>query len=117
MAGIGDQYQTQFENGITRDVTGLQGKYGIAMWNNGGRLQYKSTDVTWNQVDQILVPRGSSFEKDYPILLNREVLLVQFMINPPPIDRRAIAHTLTAQGTLISVRGGSEDTFVQVLMR
>ena len=91
--------------------------YGLQILNAVGTVTFASTDVTWNQVDAIYVQGGTTVTKTYPALLNREVLVTQMMINPPPIDRRAIAHTISVQGTRVTIGGGSEDSYGLVLMR
>lgn len=87
------------------------------IFNQGGGLSYSTDDVTWNQVDSFVVNGGEVFDTDYPVLEGREVLCVQVMIDPPPIDRRAIAHTITVTGTHVSVSGGTEKSFILVMMR
>ena len=91
--------------------------FGLGVFKAAGGLAYSSDDVTWNQVDFLLVPAGGDIWRDYPALQGREVLTVQMMIDPPPIDRKAIAHTITVSGTVVHVAGGSEKTYVMVLMR
>lgn len=91
--------------------------YGMEIYKASGLLAYSSNDVTWNQVDFFLVPGGGSVAMDYPALQGRESLAVQMMIDPPPIDRRAIAHNITISGTTVLVSGGSENIYVLVLMR
>lgn len=91
--------------------------FGMGIYSAAGALTYSSTDVTWNQVDFLNVPRGGDVWMDYPVLAGREVLTMQMMIDPPPIDRKAIAHTITVSGTVVHIAGGSENTYVLVLMR
>ena len=95
----------------------LRGTHGIEIRNAAGTVTFTSTDVTWNQVDAVYVPGGTTITKSYPVLRNRDVLVTQMMINPPPIDRRAIAHTITVQGTTVTIGGGTEDSYGLVLMR
>jgi hypothetical protein len=42
---------------------------------------------------------------------------LQLFINPPPLNRKALAHTLSKSGTTINVSGGTEDVYVLVLMK
>jgi len=91
--------------------------FGMQIFNGAGGLNYSTTDVTWNQVDMFTVPGGSSVTRTFPALQGREVLTAQVMINPPPLNRRAIAHTISVNGTRVTVSGGSEDSYVLVLMR
>ena len=91
--------------------------FGLDIYRANGRLAYSSTDVTWNQVDFFLVPANGSVQNNYPVMAGKEVIVTQIMIDPPPIDRRALAHTITVSGTLVSASGGSENCFVLVLMR
>lgn len=89
----------------------------MEIFKASGSLAYSSNDVTWNQVDFFLVPRGGDVWKNYPAIEGRESLAVQVMIDPPPIDRKAIAHNITISGTIVHVYGGSENTYILVLMR
>ena len=91
--------------------------HGLNIFNALGGLSYSSTDVTWNQVDFFYLGGGGYVNNNYPILAGREVLIVQTFINPPPLDRRAIAHYLTASGINVSGGGGSEAAYILVLMR
>lgn len=91
--------------------------FGLQILNAAGTVTFASTDVTWNQVDALYVRGGTTVTKTYPALLNREVLLTQMMINPPPIDRRAVAHSISVQGTTVTIGGGTEDSYGLVLMR
>lgn len=91
--------------------------HGIEIYNANGTLSYSTADVTWNQVDFFFVAGGGSASNTYSVLADREVMVLQIMVDPPPSDRRAIAHTITVSGTNVSVSGGSEAAFVLVLMR
>ncbi len=91
--------------------------FGLGIYKPNGVRSFSSTDVTWNQVDFFQVDGNSSAYKNYPILAGRESLLVQLMIDPPPLDRRAIAHTTSVSGTNVTVSGGSEKAYILVLMR
>ena len=91
--------------------------HGLQILNAAGTVTFASTDVTWNQVDAVYVQGGTTVTKDYPALRNREVLVTQMMINPPPIDRRAVAHSISVHGTTVTIGGGSEDSYGLVLMR
>lgn len=91
--------------------------FGLGVYKASGTLAFSSADVTWNQVDFLYVERGGDVWRDYPVLAGKEVLTAQMMIDPPPIDRKAKAHTITVSGTTVHVSGGSENTYVLVLMR
>lgn len=91
--------------------------HGIEIYNANGTLTYSTADVTWNQVDFFFVAGNGSASNTYSVLTDREVMVLQIMVDPPPSDRRAIAHTITVSGTNVSVSGGSEAAFVLVLMR
>jgi hypothetical protein len=91
--------------------------FGLDIYRASGRLAYSSVDVTWNQVDFFLVTANGSVQNSYPVLAGKEVLVTQIMIDPPPIDRRALAHTITVSGALVTASGGSENCYVLVLMR
>jgi hypothetical protein len=91
--------------------------HGIQVFNANGSLGYSTADVTWNQVDFFRVEGFSSAQRDYPVIVGREVLLLQILINPPPVDRRAVAHSLAAVGATVTASGGSEASYILVLMR
>ena len=90
---------------------------GINIYNAAGALTYSTADVTWNQVDFFQVAGGATASNVYPALAGRETLIVQVFVNPPPLTRRAVAHTATVSGTTVSVSGGSETSYILVLMR
>ncbi len=91
--------------------------YGLGVFRSNGVLAFSSDDVTWNQVDMLYCPGGSSTYRTYRMLAGREALAVQVMIDPPPLNRRAIAHTVTFSGTNVTISGGSEAAYVIILMR
>jgi hypothetical protein len=91
--------------------------FGLAVFNAAGGMTYSSDDVTWNQVDFFRVDGGSSASKDYPVLAGREVLTAQMFVNAPPTDAKATAHTVTVSGTTVSATGGSEASYILVMMR
>lgn len=91
--------------------------FGLNVFHSNGNLTFSTDDVTWNQVDFFYVAGGGSATHTYPVLDGRSVLTVQMFINPPPVDRRAVAHTVTVAGTNVSVGGGSEGEYILVLMR
>lgn len=102
---------------IINDTDLLGTSHGMEIYQASGSLAYSTNDVTWNQVDFFFVPGGGDVWKNYPALNGREPLAVQVMIDPPPLNRRAIAHTITISGTVVQVYGGSENTYILVLMR
>lgn len=89
----------------------------MQIFNGSGKNVFNSDDITWNQVDMVYVPRGGSFAQTYAALSGREKLAVQMFIDPPPIDRQAIAHTITFNGNTVVINGGSENAYVIILMR
>lgn len=91
--------------------------FGLNVFNASGGLAYSSSDVTWNQVDFFLVPANGSVTNSYSVLSGREVLTVQMFVNAPPTDRKATAHTVSVSGTTVSASGGSESSYIMVLMR
>jgi hypothetical protein len=91
--------------------------HGLELFSNAGGLVYSSQDVTWNQVDFFPVAANGSEFKNYPVLQGRAVLTVQMFVNPPPNDRKAIAHNVVVSGTSVSVSGGTESAYILVLMR
>jgi hypothetical protein len=91
--------------------------FGLAIYQGSGQLTYSSDSVTWNQVESFEVAANGSFSQSFPVLSGREVMAVQMLIDPPPINRKAIAHTISVSGTTISVSGGSERSYILVLMR
>jgi hypothetical protein len=91
--------------------------YGMNIKKSNGSLAYSTSDVTWNQVDFFMVAGGGSASYDYPVISGKEVLTTQVLVNSPPTNRRAYAHTITVSGTNVSVSGGSEAAYILVLMR
>lgn len=91
--------------------------HGLELYAANGNLTYSSADVTWNQVGFFYVTPGSPLAVDLPVIAGRQVLTQQMFIDPPPTDRKAIAHTVTVQGTQVFASGGSERAYVLVLMR
>lgn len=93
--------------------------FGLRMYRPNGLVAYDSSSVTWNQVAQLYVAGGSSGSWTYPVLINKEILVTQMLIDAPPLTRRAIAHTITTNNTngSISISGGSENANFWVLMR
>jgi len=91
--------------------------YGLNVYQQSGALTYSTTDVTWNQVDFFFVAANGSASNSYPILSGREVLTLQVLIDAPPTDRKALAHTVSVSGTTVSVTGGNENAYILVLTR
>lgn len=91
--------------------------HGINLYDANSQLIYSTTDVTWNQVDFFRVEGGSTATKSYPVIIGKESLIVQMFIDPPPTNRKALAHTVVVSNGTVSVTGGSEATYILVLMR
>ena len=93
--------------------------FGLRMYKSNGLVAYDSDSVTWNQVDQLYVAAGGSGSWTYPILIDKEILLVQMLIDAPATNRKSVAHTFTTNNTngTISISGGSENAYFWVLMR
>jgi hypothetical protein len=99
--------------------TAVLNEFGLKLYKSNGLVAYDSNSVTWNQVDQVYVAGSSSGTFTYPLLINKEILIVQMLIDPPPVDRKAVAHNITTNNTtgVISISGGSENAYFWVLMR
>lgn len=91
--------------------------FGFNLFSNTSALVFSTDDITWNQVDFFSVAGYSNTNVSYSVLANKEVLTLQILINAPPTDRKAVAHTITVSGTAINVSGGSESAYILVLMR
>jgi len=94
--------------------------YGIQIFSpktTARQIIYNTNAVTWNQVDIFTVAGGDSVTKDYSFLSGREIKVQQILLNAPPVDRKAVAHTCAVLGTLVRVSGGSETAQILVLMR
>lgn len=104
---------------ILTELTGppAPSAFGMQVFAESGLLTYSTDDVTWNQVDFFFVAGNGTASHTYAVLSGREALVVQLLVNAPPADRRAIAHTITVTSTTVSVSGGTEDAFILVLMR
>jgi hypothetical protein len=90
---------------------------GLAVFNANGALGYSSADTTWNQVDFFRVEAGEGIANYYAALVGREALTVQMMIDPPPTNQKATAHTVTVSNNTVYVSGGTVPCFILVLMR
>ncbi len=91
--------------------------FGLAIFNAAGNTTFSSADVTWNQVAAFQVSANSSASNSYSVISGRTTQVVQMFIDPPPTDRKAIAHTVAVSGTTVSVSGGNENVLILVLMR
>ncbi|MBK5942702.1 hypothetical protein [Halorhodospira halophila] len=93
--------------------------FGLETRREGGVLAYSTQDVTWNQVALLTVPGGASQSITRPVLIGREVRVAQVFINPPPTDRKAVAHDVSVDSSSgqVDIGGGSEDELILVLMR
>jgi hypothetical protein len=94
--------------------------YGLNLYHSTGSLAYSSSDVTWNQVDAFQANGGYTYAKTYSVISGKTVQVVQMFIDPPPTDRKALAHTISrggVGGTGITVYGGNETSYIIVLMR
>lgn len=90
---------------------------GLNLINENGAVGYSTDDVTWNQVDFIYQPSYGDQTIYLPAIVNREVMVSQFFINPPPSDRAAIAHNVTTTNGYVHIWGGSVEAYLVVLMR
>jgi hypothetical protein len=91
--------------------------FGLEIFKANGGLGYSTADVTWNQVDFFYVAANGSETRTLPALSGRQVLAVQSFINPPPNDRKALAHNVVVSGTTVTASGGTEAAYILVLMR
>lgn len=91
--------------------------YGINILDAGGKITYDSNSITWNQVDFFEVAANGSASKYYPFCVGKEMLVLQHFIEPPPVDRKMLSHTISAGNGSVSISGGSERVHVVVLMR
>ncbi len=91
--------------------------FGLNIFSGAGKLIYDSNSVTWNQVDFFEVAANAAVSKIYPFCVDREMLVMQQFIDPPPVDRKMLAHTITTGNGGVNISGGSERVHVMVLMR
>ena len=91
--------------------------YGLNLFHSTGALTYSSSDVTWNQVAAFQANASQTYTNSYPVISGKTVQVVQMFINPPPTDRKAVAHTVSVSGANVTVSGGNETSFIIVLMR
>ena len=104
--------------------------HGLQIYNSTGSLTYSSTDVTWNQVDYFYVtalPAPQSVTNVYPVIIGKEVKVLQLLIDAPPTNRKAVAHSIIYNNTAtsswglvpggVNIQGGSENALILVLMR
>jgi hypothetical protein len=107
--------------GIKRDFATLKSipvvDFGFRMYNKKGGMTYDTRAVTWNQVDFFEVPANGTISKHYPFCNGREMIAHQTFIDPPPADRRMVAHTISVGGGSIYISGGSVRAHITVLVR
>jgi hypothetical protein len=106
-------------SGYNSDYELTTPNYGIEIFkpDNSRTAIYNTNAVTWNQVDIFTVAADSSATKTYNIISGKEVQVQQILLNAPPVDREARAHTVTRTGTQVSVSGGNQTAQFLVLMR
>jgi len=91
--------------------------FGFQIFDANGVLRFDSTDITWNQVTFYTVAADGSDSRVIPQISGKAVAIGQIMIDPPLTDRKATAHTISVNGTTVSVSGGSEDVYIIVLVK
>jgi hypothetical protein len=91
--------------------------FGLELRDSSNTVTFSSSSVTWSQVAFFAVAANGSASNNYSVLSGRTVLALQVQINAPPLTRKAIAHTITVNGTNVSVSGGSEAAYILVLMK
>lgn len=91
--------------------------FGLELRDSANTVTFSSASVTWNQVAFFAVAANGSASNNYSVLSGRTVLALQVQINAPPLTRKATAHTITVNGTNVSVSGGSEAAYILVLMK
>mgnify|MGYP001130320236 CR=1 FL=1 len=91
--------------------------FGFQIFDANGVLRFDSTDITWNQVTFYTVAAGGSDSRVIPELSGKAVAINQIMIDPPLFDRKAVAHTVSVNGTTVDISGGSEEVYIIVLVK
>ena len=84
---------------------------------NGSQVIYDSASVTWNQVDFFEVPANGTVVKYYPFCNGRTMIGYQTFIDPPPVDRKMLAHTINVSGGNMTVTGGNSRAHITVLVQ
>ena len=90
---------------------------GLQILNSRANIVYNSSSVTWNQVDFVYVTAGTTFNRSYEVLANRETKVLLIMVNAPPANAKALAPTVTINATNINMSGGAVDVYAIILMR
>lgn len=83
----------------------------------GNQVIYDSSSVTWNQVDFFEVPANGTVDRYYPFCNGRTMIGYQTFIDPPPIDRKMLAHTIYVNGGYLTVTGGNSRAHITVLVQ
>jgi hypothetical protein len=85
---------------------------------DSGTLQFSSTDVTWNQVDNFYKEANTNVGKTYPSCVGKEMLVTQILIGTPDFNKPYYANTITTNSSgAIYLEGANVDTYITVLMR
>ena len=80
---------------------------------------FKTTDITWNQVDSFYVNGNTTVDKTYSVCVDKEILVTQILIGTPDIRQAYYSNVITtnsAAGT-VHVTGGTVDAYITVFMR
>jgi hypothetical protein len=106
--------------------------YGLAIYRSNGSLAFSSESITWTQVDYIYVPAGVTVSKTYPILQDKQVMILQILQDNVGAYTRNTSNNIYVSGTLytseayagyyngnnvVTIIGGNVIAYVMVLMR
>lgn len=91
--------------------------YGIRVWSEKGVVSYDTEFVTWNQFSTHEVPAYGVDSTALPDTKNKEYISLTFITESIPIDRKAVAPTVSFDGGSMVVSGASVSTVTVGLAR
>ena len=82
-------------------------------------LQFSTTDVTWNQVDNFYKSANTTISNTYPSCAGREMLVTQILVGTPDINKPYYSNTISTNSGngSVYITGANVDTYIMVMMR
>lgn len=82
-------------------------------------LQFSSTDITWNQVDNFYKLASTTVTKTYTSCIGKEMLVTQILIGTPDFNKPYYANTVVTNNSTgsVNITGANVDTYIMVMMR
>jgi len=82
-------------------------------------LQFSTTDITWNQVDNFYKLANTNVSETYASCVNKEILVTQILVGTPDFNKPYYANiiTTTSSSGSINLTGANVDAYITVMMR